>query len=226
MTSSWWEWVSELSEVWLTQDNVGIVKNCYYEEGAEPESKALNLQLGLIVTTRVRRLCRAVGLRDRVVVVSDQDLSWQPPFGGSPRMIKCFDPEHVRGLNICVEGRLNYLAEPAATTTRAPGVQLGVHMNTESNTRSGSRQHFWDLPCPAGQSRGGHWDCTVCASASESYPGKQHESRDRWDRGKTTAERLKALDGIRSHPLFHDVVCVVGHFLHYTEGSCVEREQR
>ncbi len=87
-----------------------------------------------------------------------------------------------------------------------------------------TNQHFHDLPCPAERSRGAHWGCTESASASESYPKTQHRRGEEKHEAKQT--NLKALDGIRSYPLFHDIISMVGHFFHYAEGSCMDRKDK
>jgi len=79
---------------------------------------------------------------------------------------------------------------------------------------------LWDSPCPAERSHGGRWVRTECAWASESYPVKHPRREERDTREAEVDTTIKG--GLRSHPLFHDVIGVVGHFFHDAQGSCTE----
>ena len=79
-----------------------------------------------------------------------------------------------------------------------------------------------DSPCLAERSHGDRWDCTECASASESYPEKHNITGETWRNGRLKTTKHEAVYGIRSYPLFHDIISMVGHFLHDAEGSCMD----
>lgn len=83
-----------------------------------------------------------------------------------------------------------------------------------------------DSPCPAERSHGDRWDCTECASASESYPEKHNIAWETWRNGRLKTTKHEALYGIRSYPLFHDIISMVGHFLHDAEGSCMDSKDK
>lgn len=77
-------------------------------------------------------------------------------------------------------------------------------------------------PCRVERSHGDHWGRTESASASGSYPESRKE---RWAK-KCGQRRLTAWLWMKPHPLFHDVVSMVGYFLHDTESSWMHRRKQ
>lgn len=129
---------------------------------------------------------------------------------------------------------LNYPKEISDTGICQPSERIHscVKFNRAMNFGLGgilhksSWQRFCDLPSPAERSHGDHWDCTESASASESYPEKNNIIREVRRHTRLKPTELKALCGIRSHPLFHNVIGMVGHFFHYAEGSCMDSKDK
>lgn len=53
----------------------------------------------------------------------------------------------------------------------------------------------------------------------------QHRRRNVKER-EAKDDKHEALYGIRSYPLFHDIISMVGHFLHDAEGSCMDSKDK
>ena len=82
------------------------------------------------------------------------------------------------------------------------------------------------LPAQAGLFHGGRSVCTAPGSASGSYPERvKGHYKNAQGHKQSVWSFYQHVNRILNfpHPLFHDVVGMIGHFFHYDKGRWVDR---
>lgn len=142
--------------------------------------------------------------------------------------------ELTLSLNVRLFLTLNYFQSPAWTPTLSfwantnykyfkLSSDLEMVLYKRAKRKTNPREMYMASPVQVGLSHGGRWGCTAPGSASGSYPERTRE--DVSNAYGAFYQRVNKYDSflVGSHPLFHDVVGMIGHLFHYFKSSWVDR---